>query len=170
MTTYVALLRAVNVGGTGKLPMAELRRMCEELGFAGVRTYLASGNAVFRSGLSAAEVKTLLEGRLERWAGKRVGVLIRTAAELAEVVVRNPFPNEAGNRTVALFVDGPLRSDALERVTGRRDERLVLGRREIFIFYGAGMADSRLRIPAAQAGTARNLNTVRALARMADEE
>ncbi|RZA31633.1 MAG: DUF1697 domain-containing protein, partial [Lysobacteraceae bacterium] len=49
MSTYVALLRAVNVGGTGKLPMAELRQLCEASGFAGVRTYIASGNVVLQS-------------------------------------------------------------------------------------------------------------------------
>jgi uncharacterized protein (DUF1697 family) len=47
MTTYIALLRAVNVGGTGKLPMAELKAMCIEMGFANVQTYIASGNVVF---------------------------------------------------------------------------------------------------------------------------
>ena len=54
MTKYVALLRAVNVGGTGKLPMAELRAMCESIGFAKVRTYIASGNVVFESELHEA--------------------------------------------------------------------------------------------------------------------
>ena len=61
MTHYVALLRAVNVGGTGKLPMAELRAMCESLGFANVRTYIASGNVVFSSKLSETAVKKKLE-------------------------------------------------------------------------------------------------------------
>ena len=61
MTAYVALLRAVNVGGTGKLPMAELVRICEAIGFTGVRTYIASGNAVFASKASETRVKALLE-------------------------------------------------------------------------------------------------------------
>ena len=56
MTVYVALLRAVNVGGTGKLPMADLRAICVAAGFEGVRTYIASGNVVFSSDLAAAEV------------------------------------------------------------------------------------------------------------------
>jgi uncharacterized protein (DUF1697 family) len=56
MTRYIALLRAVNVGGTGKLPMAELRSMCESVGFTNVRTYIASGNVVFDSKLAEASV------------------------------------------------------------------------------------------------------------------
>ena len=65
MTAFVALLRAVNVGGTGKLPMSELKEMCEALGFAGVRTYIASGNVVFESRKSEAAVKKALEASLE---------------------------------------------------------------------------------------------------------
>ena len=84
--SYVALLRAVNVGGTGKLPMAELRAMCESAGFSSVKTYIASGNVVFRSKLPAAKVKALLEEALLKYAGKPVGVLLRTAAELKSVM------------------------------------------------------------------------------------
>ena len=59
MTRYVGLLRAVNVGGTGKLPMADLRAMCAEIGFADVQTYIASGNVVFDSDLTAGDMNTL---------------------------------------------------------------------------------------------------------------
>jgi uncharacterized protein (DUF1697 family) len=97
MTNYVALLRAVNVGGTGKLPMAELRAMCQSLGFANVRTYIASGNVVFSSKLSETAVKKKLERALETYAGKPVGVVIRTAAELAAVLDANPFKSAAAN-------------------------------------------------------------------------
>ena len=71
MTAYVALLRAVNVGGTGKLPMAELKAMCGAADFAGVQTYIASGNVVFLAGRPAAEVRAVLERALEAYAGKR---------------------------------------------------------------------------------------------------
>src|SRR5215218_5761068 len=85
MTSYVALLRAVNVGGTGKLPMADLKALCEAAGFQAVRTYIASGNVVFRSDADAPAVKAALETCLRVYAGKPVGVLVRTAAEVAEV-------------------------------------------------------------------------------------
>ena len=79
MNAYVALLRAVNVGGTGKLPMSDLKALCERAGFLGVRTYIASGNVVFESRMSEAQVKAALESALEEYAGKPVGVLVRTA-------------------------------------------------------------------------------------------
>ena len=167
MHSYVALLRAVNVGGTGKLPMAELRAMCERAGFADARTYIASGNVVFRSALAERAVVVALESRLAAYAGKPVGVLVRTAIEMAAVLAANPFPDAPGNRVVAIFLDRPPPADALEHASGRRSEMLALGRREIYVHYGDGMADSRLRIPAAKAGTARNINTVARLAAMA---
>jgi uncharacterized protein (DUF1697 family) len=167
MTTYIALLRAVNVGGTGKLPMADLKAMCAELGFANVRTYIASGNVVFQSKLAEKKVKAALEARLEVLAGKPVGVLIRTAAEMAEVLASNPFPNAAPNRCVAIFLDEKPTDDVVEGVAGQNDEEIKLGTRELYVHYGDGMADSKLKIPAAKNGTARNMNTVAKLAEMA---
>src|SRR6185503_13403352 len=131
MTAYIALLRAVNVGGTGKLPMSELKAMCEAAKFKTVRTYIASGNVVFESALSEKAVKQQLERQLLAYAGKPVGVMVRTAREMAEVLARNPFPQAPGNRTVAIFLDSPPPSDALENVSGRVDEEVGLGQREI---------------------------------------
>lgn len=170
MTTYVALLRAVNVGGTGKLPMAELTAMCADAGFVGARTYIASGNVVFASDGDEAWVKAALEARLAAYAGRPVGVCVRTAAELAAVLAANPFAAAAGhapNRTVAIFLDAPPPADALDHVRHRTTEQLALGRREVYVAYGDAMADSRLVVPAAQAGTARNMNTVARLVAMA---
>jgi uncharacterized protein (DUF1697 family) len=167
MTAYIALLRAVNVGGTGKLPMTELKAMCEAAGLAKVKTYIASGNVVFQSKLSEAKVKAILEAALAAYAGKHVGVAIRTAAEMAAVLAANPFPKAAPNRTVAIFLDQPPPANALEATTGQKDEETSLGLREIYVHYGDGMADSKLRIPAAKTGTARNINTVAKLAEMA---
>ena len=169
MTAFVALLRAVNVGGTGKLPVADLKAMCEAAGFAQVHTYIASGNAVFDSGTSEAAVKRDLETRLADYAGKPVGVVVRTAAEMAAVRDANPFPDEAPNRTVAIFLDEPPPPDAIEKAVGGKDEQIRLGQREIYVHYGEGMGQSKLRIPAAKTGTARNLNTVAKLAAMAAE-
>src|SRR5262245_13636563 len=105
MPRYVALLRAVNVGRTGKLPMTELEAMCIDEGFGEVQTYIASGNVVFSSRLGAAKVKAALEQRLHAYAGKPVGVVIRTAEEIAAVLEANPFPKEPPNHTVAIFLD-----------------------------------------------------------------
>jgi uncharacterized protein (DUF1697 family) len=169
MTSFVALLRAINVGGTGKLPMSDLKAICEELGFAAVRTYIASGNVVFTSRKSEAAVKAVLEKRLAAYAGKPVGVLLRSAAEMAQVLADNPFPEMAPNRTMALFLDRAPPADTLASLRGQKDEDVRLGRREIYVHYGEGMAKSKLVIPAAKTGTARNMNTVAELARMAGE-
>jgi len=169
MTAFVALLRAVNVGGTGKLPMTELKAMCEAAGHRGVKTYIASGNVVFESGKGEAAIKADLEQRLADYAGKPVGVVVRTAAEMASVLKANPFPDAAGNRAVVIFLDAAPPKDAAERAVGRaEDEAIALGAREIYVRYGeAGQGNSKLRIPAAKAGTARNMNTVAKLAAMA---
>ena len=163
MTVYVALLRAVNVGGTGKLPMAVLKAMCVAVGFKNVRTYIASGNVVFESGAPEKRVKSLLEARLKSYARKPVGVAVRTARELKAVLDANPFSEAAPNRTVAIFLDEAPPKDALDHVVGRRDEELRSGAREIFVHYAGGIGTSKLRIPAAKSGTARNMNTIAAL-------
>ena len=169
MTTYASLLRAVNVGGTGKLPMSELRAMCESVGFSNVRTYIASGNVVFESKLSEKSVKAKLERALETYAGRPVGVLVRTGAELAVVLAKNPFSSAAPNRTVAIFLDAPPPADLLDSVSGQQTEEIALGTREIYVHYKDGIARSKLKIPAAGTGTARNLNTVAKLAEWTTE-
>jgi uncharacterized protein (DUF1697 family) len=167
MTAYAILLRAVNVGGTGKLPMSELKAMCEAAGHARVRTYIASGNVVFASRKSEAAIKTELEAALAAYAGKPVGVLVRTAKEIAAVVAANPFPQAPCNKTVAIFLDKAPPTGALEGVTGRNGEEIRLGAREIYVHYRDGIGKSKLRIPAAKLGTARNMNTVAKLAALA---
>ena len=169
MAAFVALLRAVNVGGTGKLPMTELKAMCEELGFDAVRTYIASGNVVFTSRKSESAVKAALEKRLHAYAGAPVGVLVRSAAEMAEVLADNPFAKKAPNRTVAIFLDKAPPADTLSGIRGQKNEEVKLGRREIYVHYGDGMGTSKLAIPAAKTGTARNMNTIATLAKMAAE-
>ena len=167
MTTFVALLRAVNVGGTGKLPMTELKSMCENAGFTAVRTYIASGNALFDSGQAAVQVKAALEQALLVYSGKPVAVLVRSAQEMAAVLAANPFAHAAPNRTVAIFLDHAPGSDSLEKLSGQKTEEVALGKREIYVHYGEGMANSTLKVPGAGAGTARNMNTVSRLAAMA---
>ena len=167
MASFIALLRAVNVGGTGKLSMSDLKAMCEELGFGAVRTYIASGNVVFTSRKSEAAVKKALEAQLAAYAGKPVGVLVRSAAEMQAVLKGNPFPKAPANRTVAVFLDKAPPADTLTAVKGKKDEEIRLGKREIYIHYGDGMGQSKLVVPAAKTGTARNMNTIATLAKMA---
>lgn len=141
MHTYIALLRAVNVGGIGKRPMAELKAMCEQAGFGKVRTFIASGNVVFESRQTAKQVAAALASRLATFAGKPLGVLVRTGKEMAAVLAANPFAGEPPNRVMAIFLHGKPPADALDHVTGRKDERIALGRREIYVHYGEGMGN-----------------------------
>jgi uncharacterized protein (DUF1697 family) len=167
MTRYIALLRAVNVGGTGKLPMADLRTLCEDSGFTRVETYIASGNVLFESEATASKVRSELEARLLAYARKPVGVVVRTGREMQAVLKANPFADGEPNHTYAIFLNHRPPQDALDQVTGQRDETLILGNREIFVRYPSGMGRSKLTIPAAKTGTARNMTTVAKLAEMA---
>lgn len=174
MSKYVALLRAVNVGGTGCLPMADLKAMCENIGLANVRTYIASGNVVFQSTLSAATVKAHLEESLDDVAGKPVGVVMRSADEMVAVVAQNPFPNDAPNRVVVMFMDEALEAAALAGISGQQSEQVSFGLgqrsgRELYVHFPDGQADSKLKIAAAKKSTGRNMNTVAELALMAGE-
>jgi uncharacterized protein (DUF1697 family) len=166
-TKYIALLRAVNVGGTGKLPMSELKAMCSDAGFGHVETYIASGNVVFESKAAPARVKAELEVRLHAYAGRPVGVVMRSAPEMLAVLQANPFPKAEPRYTYAIFLNEPPPADALTHVSGQQDEQIRLGEREIFVHYASGMGRSKLRIPAAKSGTARNMNTVAKLVEIA---
>jgi uncharacterized protein (DUF1697 family) len=166
MARYVALLRGVNVGGSGKLPMADLRRMCQQAGFERIETYIASGNVVFESTETADAVKSELERRLHDHAEKAIQVFIRTAAEMRAVLRTNPFPKADPARTYAFFLAGKPPPDASSTVRHQVDEQIRVGKREIYVHYPMGMGQSRLVIPAATAGTARNMNTVAKLVEM----
>jgi uncharacterized protein (DUF1697 family) len=166
MALSVALLRAVNVGGTGKLPMAELRAMGEACGFAAVRTYIASGNLLFESALPEAEVQAALEARLEIYAGKRVPVLVRSALELAAIVAANPFPDAHGSRHMVFFYDQPPAPDLITRCRDINGEQLALGTRELHVDYGEGIRFTKLKIPGKEDRTGRNMNTVKKLAEL----
>ena len=132
-----------------------------------MQTYIASGNVIFTCRKSERQVKAVLAVSLADYSGKAVGVFVRTAAEMAEVAANNPFPDAAPNRIMAFFLDAPPHRDTLDQVTGREEERIALGMREIYVHYGEGMGTSKLKIPAAKFGTARNMNTVAKLAELA---
>ena len=160
------MLRAVNVGGTGSMPMAELRAVGEACGFHNVRTYIASGNLLFVSPLDEAGVTAALHAQLAARTGKTVQVFVRSAAELAAIVAANPFPGASGSRHMVFFYDEPPTRDLIAQCRDRAGERLALGRRELHVDYGAGIRTTRLKIPAKLERTARNMNTGRKLAEM----
>ena len=168
MTAFVALLRAVNVGGR-KLIMTELKGIADELGLENARTFIASGNLLFCSRRSEASVKALLENAIGEHMRAAVPVMVRTAAEMATVVKANPFPDDPQSKVAAIFLDEAPPRDTIDNAKNVANERMALGTREIYVAYPDGMGQSKLRIPAAKTGTARNMNTVAKLAELLKE-
>ena len=170
MTAYVALLRGVNLVGRSTLRMADLTGIAEELRLANVRTYIASGNLLFVSDKPEEELRRMLEERLRAHMARDVRVMLRTAAEMEAVVGRNPFSEAPSKNVQVYFLNQAPPADLLETVRNQDDERVATGTREVYVAYGErGIGRSRLRIPAAEAGTARNMNTVEKLAELARE-
>jgi uncharacterized protein (DUF1697 family) len=97
---------------------------------------------------------------LHDYAGKPVGVLVRTGPELAKILAANPFAAAPPNRTVAIMLDAAPPANALGNSSGRQSEEIALGTREIYVYYEQGIAHSKLKIPAAANGTSRNMNTI----------
>ena len=168
MTAYVALLRGVNLGKR-QLKMEDLRRVAAGLGLEDPRTYIASGNLLFRSRKGEAALKAELEAAIGDHMGATVGIMIRTAKELAAVVGANPFADEPPSLVVAIFLDAAPPTEAAKAAKNVDGERIALGKREIYVHYPRGQGRSRLAIPAAAHGTARNMNTVAKLAELARE-
>jgi uncharacterized protein (DUF1697 family) len=170
MTAYVALLRGVNLVGKSTLKMADLKIIASDLGLRQVRTYIASGNLLFTSGEPEEKLRRMLEKELQAHMSKEIRVMLRTVGEIEGVVRANPFKS-AGNRVQVFFMNEPPPFELLATVRNQADdERVAAGDREVFVAYGErGIGKSRLRIPAAEAGTARNMNTVAKLAALARE-
>jgi uncharacterized protein (DUF1697 family) len=177
MTTYVALMRGINVGGNKMVSMAALRVALEKMGFSDVRTVLQSGNVVFRSATKAgARLERALEGELEARLKCQADFHVRTAGEWEEMVARNPFPDEARrdpSHLLVMFFRDPLdkgKVKALETAIPGR-ERVAADGRHLYVTFPDGIGTSKLppiidrtlRVR----GTARNWNTVLKLSALA---
>ncbi|MFN7009651.1 MAG: DUF1697 domain-containing protein [Allorhizobium sp.] len=166
MPVFVALLRAINVGGTGKLPMADLKALAEGLGFVEVSTYIQSGNLIFRDGGDPAEIAARLDAALGDRLGKPPGVFLRTPVELRAVLDGNPFPAMPASRVLVNFFRDAVPDQALAGLVAPDGEEVVARGREIFIHYPIGSGRSRLKLPILNEGTSRNINTVARLAEL----
>lgn len=145
---HVALLRGINVGGKNRLPMAALSAMFERAGGRDVRTYIQSGNVVFRAGArDAAQVGKRVSAAIERELGLRVPLVIRSAPELRAVAARNPFlgAEDPARLHVAFLADLP-RAAAGAALDPRRSppDRFVLRGRELFLCCPDGIGRTRL--------------------------
>jgi uncharacterized protein (DUF1697 family) len=179
MTVFVSLLRGINVGGRTLIRMDRLRAVYESLGLAAVRTHLQSGNAVFREeGTDTAQLKVKLEDAIEGSVGFRPAVLVRTAAELAQAVARNPFPQQGEadpSHLLVMFLaetpDAAASHRLAEAMFGR--EAFRLSGRELYLHYPDGIGRSKLTNAVIEkrletVGTARNWNTVTKLLEMTE--
>jgi uncharacterized protein (DUF1697 family) len=174
MTTLVALLRGVNVGGNNKVKMEALRATCEGLGWRDVRTYIQSGNIVFRTGDKNAGAR--LEAALEAQFEIRTFVVTRTLEEMRVLLARNPFEGKDPKSVVVSFLSLEPTAEAVAKVDAMGiapEEVRVLGR-EMFIHFPLGQRDSKLPMAKIEktlgtGGTGRNWNTVMALLEMADD-
>ncbi len=171
MTSYVALLRGVNLVGKSTLKMADLKDVARKLGLKDARTFIASGNLLFTSDEREEKLRQLLERQLQTHMSKDARVMLRTADEMAAVVQANPFTDQAQNQVQAFFMNEAPPDDLDSTIRNQaHDERVAAGAREVFVAYGErGIGRSRIRIPAAEMGTARNMNTVAKLAALARE-
>lgn len=174
---FVALLRGVNVGGHGRVPMAELRSLCEELGWSGVRTYIQSGNLAFRAEGAPAELERALEEGVRRRFGLEVPVIVRAAAEWPAYVAGNPFPEASArepNLVMLALAKAPPRTGAVEGLRERAagGERVEQVGDALWLHYAAGAGRSKLtpglldRVVGSPV-TTRNWRTVLALDEMA---
>ena len=175
MSLYVALLRAVNVGGTAAVKMADLKAMAGDMGFDAVQTVLQSGNLVFRAASGKDRgLESRIEAELERRFKLKTTVIVRSAGAWAKLVDGNPFGAEAKADPSHLLVM-PLNAEpaagaeaALQAKIKGREEARVVGD-VAYIVYPDGIGRSKLTIAVIEralgvVGTARNWNTVMKLA------
>lgn len=169
MKRYAALMRAVNVGGKGSLPMAQVREMLAKAGFDDPQTLLASGNAVLGSALTPADIEARFEAAIDATFGFKTDVLLRDLEQLQAVVAENPFPAFARERPstfIVYFLRGDVDGDLADLkpfcVFG---EEVAAGPECLYLCYPDGSGTSKLSGATIERklkvrGTGRNWNTV----------
>jgi len=179
MTTIIALLRGVNVGGHNMIKMDVLRALCESLGHCNVQTYVQSGNVVFRTReRDVAQIAAKIESAIEKKHGFRPDVILRSAAEMREVIARNPFAKrkgiEPGKLIVTFLADEPT-AETKKAVLALKPnpEEIRVNGRELYIYFPDGSGRSKL-VPTLSKvmkskGTGRNWTSVSTLLEMAEK-
>jgi uncharacterized protein (DUF1697 family) len=170
MARLVALLRGINLGSKRRIKMADLRALCEELGYEDVRTVLASGNVVFTG--PKAKARERLEAGLAQRFGFKVDVVLRTMRELHDVVAADPFGAEVTQPTryFVVFLDTAVNAAALSTLAEQdfSPDKLAGDGRELYAWCPQGMQDSGLMKALGKPGlagtaTVRNWSTVNKL-------
>ena len=178
MARYVALLRGINLGPRNRVAMPALREALEEAGFEDVRTYVQSGNVVLSSRAKAETVRQKVERVIAERFGLEIAVVVRTRAELAAVVKRNPLGKVATEpkRYQVSFLSAKLSATVVRELdeAAAPDERVVVSGREVYAWHPQTVARSRLWAKLAGktlgvTATSRNWATVGALLELADD-
>lgn len=167
---YVAFLRGINVGGKNKVKMETLREVCSEQGFENVKTYINSGNVIFETDNSDSQKLALkIEKAIEKEFSLSIKVIVRSIAEIEEIVKNNPFDGQFENDKDlhVFFLDEEMPSEKRELLlsNNNENEQFAVQNREIFCLLRVSVLDSlmgkdyigkKLKVLA----TARNWRTV----------
>ena len=172
----MALLRGINLGARNKVPMAELRRVFEEVGCADVQTYIQSGNVLFRKrAADRAALSRKLERAVEKTFGVNATVVLRTWPELRKLFAAHPFGADTSRTSVTFLAAKPAAKDVrrLRRLEIAPDEVKVVGS-DVFVRYprgvqGARLSGAQLERELGVAGTNRNWRTVARLVELTDQ-
>jgi uncharacterized protein (DUF1697 family) len=180
MTVIISMLRGVNVGGHNKIKMEALRALYESLKLKDAQTYVQSGNVIFATDeRDIARLAKRIEDGIERKFGFRPSVILRTAAEMRDVIARNPFAKRRGiepSKLLVTFLASDPDAEAREKVRQVKcdPEELRIEGRELYIYFPNGMGRSKLpwagfgkalKTP----GTGRNWNSVTKMLEMAEK-
>lgn len=183
MTTYIALLRGINVGGKNKIKMADLKRSFESLRLNQVQTYIQSGNVLFVSEESEAVLRLLIERKIEEDFGFPVPVILRTASELERIYRNCPFSEEAIAEAeassegeclyVALLLEAPTQ-EGIERLSAFKTEHeeFQMKGMEVYLLFRQSIRNSKLANQLPKLGvpaTVRNWKTISKLTALAEE-
>jgi len=181
MNTYISFLRGINVGGHSKIKMKELIELYESLGLKNVKTYVQSGNVVFESnGNNINQIIKKIETGIQKKFGLDVKVIIRTPDEIKRIIKNNPFLKRKGVDIIRLhvtFLSGKPEPALIKglKVNKKESEEFIISGSEIYLYFPEGMGTAKLQPGILEkklnvAATARNWNTVNALAEMANSK
>ncbi|HLH09520.1 MAG TPA: DUF1697 domain-containing protein [Terriglobales bacterium] len=180
MTIVISMLRGVNLGPHNRVKMEELRALYKSLELENPRTYVQSGNVLFKTREpDLTKLSVRIKAAIEKRFGINTEVILRTAEEMRTLAAENPFAGRKGIEPSKLLVSFLANEPGIEASKRLREldtapEELVINGREIFVYYPNGMArpkfqwtkaDKILNIP----GTGRNWNSVTKMLQIAEE-
>ncbi len=180
MAVIISMLRGVNVGGHNKIKMEALRALYESLKLRDAQTYVQSGNVIFRTDeRDVSRLTKRIEDGIERKFGFRPSVILRTAAEMKDVIAKNPFAKRRGiepSKLLVSFLASDPGEEAQEKVRQMKcdPEELRIEGRELYIYFPNGMGRSKLSLARLEKtlktpGTGRNWNSVTKMMEMAEK-